>query len=95
MKLPKLLLVLLPRRRCRRAAAPRLPADIVLPVPEEAAADAPRGCGWFDSSHDLRHGLRVQEHLDAGTLARELPLANWLDLQLCAWRPAEPAMRQA
>lgn len=23
--------------------------------------DRPRGCGWFDSSHDLRQGLTVWE----------------------------------
>ena len=53
--------------------------------------EAPRGCGWFDSSHDLQQGLRVQEHLSADTLARELPLGAWLDLQLSGWRSAPPA----
>lgn len=62
-----------------------------------AAADAqadepgPRGCGWFDSSHDLQQGLCVQEHLSPEALARELPLAAWLDLQLGGWRNAQPA----
>ncbi len=52
--------------------------------------DAPRACGWFDSSHDLQQGLRVQEHLSPDTLARELPLAAWLDLQLSGWRATSP-----
>ena len=56
--------------------------------------EAPRGCGWFDSSHDLQRGLRVQEHLSADTLARELPLSAWLDLQLSGWRAATPAAAQ-
>lgn len=58
---------------------------------EAESDDAPRACGWFDSSHDLQHGLRVQEHLSADGLARELPLGAWLDLQLNAWRAAAPA----
>ena len=56
--------------------------------------EAPRGCGWFDSSHDLQRGLRVQEHLSADSLARELPVSAWLDLQLSGWRAATPAAAQ-
>lgn len=55
---------------------------------EKPDDDAPRACGWFDSSHDLQHGLRVEEHLSADSLARELPLGAWLDLQLGSWRAA-------
>jgi hypothetical protein len=59
--------------------------------PATAAADATQrdelpGCGWFDSSHDLHRGLCVQEHASPETLARELPLASWLELQLASWR---------
>jgi hypothetical protein len=42
------------------AVAPR-------PVPGQRASeppadgDTPRGCGWFDSSHDLRSGVTVWE----------------------------------
>ena len=41
------------------------------------AADAPKGPGWFDSSWELEHGLRVSEGLpgDAG-------LYEWLDVAL-------------
>jgi hypothetical protein len=46
-------------------------------------ADEPAlGCGWFDSSHELRRGLLVQEHLANDSLAAELPLADWLALNL-------------
>lgn len=55
------------------------------------ADDVPRGCGWFDSSHELRRGLRVHEDLSVEALARELPLANWLDLQLSGWRHGDAA----
>ena len=48
----------------------------------------PRGCGWYDSSFELQQGLRVEEHLDAGTLASQLPLHAWLELQLSGWRGA-------
>ena len=50
----------------------------------------PRGCGWYDSSFELQQGLRVEEHLDAGTLASQLPLHAWLELQLSGWRGAVP-----
>ena len=72
----------------------------VLPNPQIEVADAavavaddetpPRGCGWFDSSHDLHEGLCVQEH-SADSLARELPLSSWLELQLAGWRVAQAA----
>jgi hypothetical protein len=61
----------------RRTPAP-LPR---VQVPACAEEPAP-GCGWYDSSHDLQTGLLVCEHSDPVALARELPLAAWLDLQL-------------
>ncbi len=60
----------------------------------DGAADsldtAPIGCGWFDSSHDLQHGLCVLEHVGTDTLADALPLDNWLELHLAGWSPALP-----
>ena len=67
------------------AAAPAAPAT------PPAEADERPGCGWFDSSHALQQGLQVREHADAGTLAAELPLAAWLELQLSGWRVTHPA----
>jgi hypothetical protein len=58
---------------------------------EEVDADLPLGCGWFDSSHELQHGLLVREHATPDTLAGELPLANWLELHLSGWRGPLPA----
>lgn len=90
MKLLPLLSLL--RRLCRRPAAPQAPAVLAAAAEEDAPAEeAPGGCGWFDSSHDLQHGLRVQEHLSPESLARELPLGAWLELQLGTWRSAAPA----
>ncbi|CAD5373407.1 hypothetical protein RA210_U30319 [Rubrivivax sp. A210] len=60
------------------ATAPRSTAPGGL---QTAADEHAAGCGWFDSSHDLRTGLLVREHEDAAVLARELPLVAWLDLQ--------------
>ena len=75
------------RHPARRAApATGAPADGA-ECPDD---NMPRGCGWFDSSHDLQQGCRVQEHLSADSLARELPLGAWLDLQLGSWRAATP-----
>ena len=60
--------------------ARRRPVDLDALV--EAEEDRPLGCGWFDSSHDLEAGLFVREHAEPDTLARELPLAIWLELKL-------------
>lgn len=54
----------------------------------DAATDIAQGCGWFDSSHELQQGLLVREHSDPSALAAEMPLGPWLELHLCAWRPA-------
>jgi hypothetical protein len=89
------LLSLLPWRRQPRACRATRPEDSVLPALAGDDEDRPRGCGWFDSSHDLRHGLSVCEHASPDTLARELPLANWIDLQLVGWRAAAPRANRA
>jgi len=57
---------------------------------EPAAADEGlrcRGCGWFDSSHELQTGLHVTEHDDDEVVAAALPLATWLEVQLADWQP--------
>lgn len=50
------------------------------PPTDDGAADEPErpcGCGWFDSSLDLRQGLAVIEHRDIHfDLALELMLAE-------------------
>lgn len=58
----------------------------------EAADDEerPRGCGWFDSSHDLRRGLWVCEQPDVDAVAATLPLEPWLALHLAGWQPRAP-----
>ena len=42
---------------CARRAPPLPPARAAVPADE----DTPRGCGWFDSSHDLLSGVVVWE----------------------------------
>lgn len=69
-------------RLWRRAAQP-LPA-----CGQEDASEPVLGCGWFDSSHDLHAGLCVQEHASADAVAQDLPLTDWLDMQLSGWRAA-------
>jgi hypothetical protein len=44
----------------------RRPTRAVVPDEGEGAA---RGCGWFDSSHDLRRGLWAAELLSSGQAA--------------------------
>ena len=61
------------------------------PAPRAAAAasdddEPPCGCGWFDSSHELRCGLQVTEHASPDAVANELPLDDWLELHLSGWR---------
>ena len=65
-----------------RRAAPATP-DAPPAIPQE---DAVRACGWFDSSHELKHGLLVREHDSLAELTELLPLSNWLDLHLSGWR---------
>ncbi len=45
------------------------------------------GCGWFDSSHELQHGLLVTEHAEAA----QLPLDAWLSLHLADRRGTSSA----
>lgn len=44
--------------RFRRAPRPAAPPPA---LPAETPAEDIAGCGWFDSSADLRHGLLVTE----------------------------------
>lgn len=75
-----------PARRTRAAALPGaaqvFEAEAELPLEPER----PLGCGWFDSSHDLRAGLQVQEHASADAVAQDLPVDFWLRLHLAEWR---------
>ena len=86
------------RRRLVRNPACRRPKSLPLedaPGPAEIPEDRPKGCGWFDSSYELGHGLVVCEH-DATAAAQalaEAPLADWLAFQLGGWRA--PAAAQA
>ena len=64
------------------------------PAPAGAAdgdEDAPRSCGWFDSSHELQCGLWVREHASPDEVANELPLASWLELHLAGWQASPRA----
>jgi len=46
---------------CARPARPAQPAPPPARAAEPADEDIPRGCGWFDSSHDLLSGMVVWE----------------------------------
>ncbi len=70
--------LLTPRRRVPVPPPPDGPATA------EDADEAPAGCGWFDSSHELRAGLVVVEHASADAVAASLPLDDWLRLHLGA-----------
>jgi hypothetical protein len=52
------------------------------PAAEPAPDEQPRGCGWFDSSHELNAGLLVTEHANPDPVANEVPLGWWLDWQV-------------
>ena len=86
MKLPSLPSFLLRRRAVAvPPALSALPQNSDMPMDEEPPLHS---CGWFDSSHDLHQGLRVQEHSSAEMLTPEWPdlLGPWLELQLSGWR---------
>lgn len=48
------------------------------PAAETAEHDGPQGCGWFDSSFELRAGLCVTEHDSPDRVANDLALDVWL-----------------
>jgi hypothetical protein len=50
---------------CERADAPDDANDL----------DAPRSCGWFDSSYELVQGTWVTEHCDFDGLSSDVPLS--------------------
>ena len=56
------------------------------PTPPETR---PTVCGWFDSSHELHRGLQVTEHDGLDAVAGDLPLSDWLRMQLSGWRAVE------
>jgi len=56
------------------------PSPTADPRPAEVE-DRLLGCGWFDSSHELQCGLRVQELSPQQVDAQALPWVVWLDLQ--------------
>ena len=61
------------------------------PEAETEDEEPVRGCGWFDSSHELRCGLHVTEHLSPDPVANDLPLGDWLELHLSGWRTSSVA----
>lgn len=77
----KMLQRLLGRTPVQTAGACREPPAPACAGPEDQAG----GCGWFDSSHELQHGLWVREHETPDAVANELPLASWLELHLAGW----------
>lgn len=55
----------------------------------DLADSPPRGCGWFDSSHELRTGLSITEHDSPDRIANELALDVWL-----TWHLAGPTLQR-
>jgi hypothetical protein len=55
------MLMLLTRLFCASPCARRAPPPPPARAAEPAHEDIPRGCGWFDSSHDLLSGVVVWE----------------------------------
>ena len=74
---------------CLLGGARKLPpvAERTARVAPAAEDETPAGCGWFDSSHELQHGLWVQEHATPDAVANDLPLGEWLELHLAVWQP--------
>ena len=74
---------------CLLGGARKLPpaAERTARVAPAAEDEPPAGCGWFDSSHELQHGLWVQEHATPDAVANDLPLGEWLELHMAACQP--------
>lgn len=69
-----------PTRRRLPAAVPDLTPVVAAEHSDDVDADTPAGCGWFDSSWNLRQGLQITE---IDTNDATLPLGWWL-----AWQAA-------
>ncbi len=80
----KQLLATILKALARRHAAG--PLHVAARASDEDDVELVRGCGWFDSSHDLHAGLYVHEHASPDAVASDLPLADWLEMQLSGWR---------
>lgn len=85
-----------PAPRPHRRRPPSCPAADSAPGPapapsRAAAGDARPACGWFESSHELTHGLQVTEHAEPATVAQLVPLRWWLAWELDAASPAAPS----
>ncbi len=65
-------------------SAPHTPAA-------DEAEQSPRGCGWFDSSHELLTGLSITEHDSPDRVANELALDVWLTWHLSGAAPRTTA----
>lgn len=74
----------LPWRRVQPLAMAREPVPVDADAGGAGGEPPPHGCGWFDSSHELQRGLCVRELATPEALARELPLAGWLEWQLAS-----------
>lgn len=74
---------------CLLGGARKLPpaAERTARVAPAAEDEPPAGCGWFDSSHELQHGLWVREHATPDAVANDLPLGEWLELHMAACQP--------
>lgn len=79
------------------AGAPSVRARTLAHAGRAPAVDVPGGCGWFDSSHDLRCGLAVIEVLDTplelAVLALVLPVAVPVAAPAVAPRQASRPLR--
>lgn len=60
------------------------------PLPLQA--HAPRECGWFVSSTELREGLEVR---DLGDLGSGLPAASWPHAQFAQVSQVQPSLEAA
>ncbi len=69
-----------PQRRRLPAAVPDLTPAVVADPADDADFGPATGCGWFDSSWHLQHGLQITE---LETTDAALPLGWWL-----AWQTA-------
>lgn len=77
----------LPRRHRARRASPRPLDRAIERYLADISPERPAGCGWFDSSQDLREGLSVREHRAGEAANAALPLAAWIEVELGGWRP--------
>ena len=67
------------------------PTANIAPRQESDGYERPLGCGWFDSSFDLKCGLAVCIHDNPDQITNDLAVDVWISWHLASSALSQPA----